>query len=463
VSEARTTAVPGGTSTAHGRRVLAASSVGSFVEWFDFTVYGFTASVLASVFFPPDKQVAALLATFAIYAVAFFARPLGAVVFGWIGDRRGRRPALASSILLMGTATLLIGVLPGYATIGALAPALLLVLRVLQGISGGGEFAGALTYTLEHAPDGKRGRWLGIVAGVTLLSTAAGTALVVSLRAANEEWFVGGGWRVAFIVGGLLAMVGLYLRSRLDETPAFRESEEKTASETEGAVGAAPVHPFRETVRRHGRTLVVQFAYFTAVGVATHILIGYVPTYLTTVVGMPSVQALVITTGALLLGVVVTLTVGRLSDRVGRRRPLLTVVAWAIVTTVPAYLLLTTGQGTAVAIGLAALAISVGGYQGCMLAMVELFPARVRYSGVGIPYNVSYAVFAGTAPLVSQALVGATGSMIAPAVYVTAITVLAAPILFRLLPETRGADLVAGVDSPVDDRLEPPASRVEAS
>jgi MFS transporter, MHS family, proline/betaine transporter len=452
-----TTHRPRPASSAEARRVLTASSVGSFVEWFDFTVYGFTATVLAKVFFPPDKAVAAILATFAVYAIAFFARPLGAVVFGRIGDRRGRKPALTASILMMGAATLLIGVIPGYATIGWFAPLLLLILRLVQGVSGGGEFAGAMTYALEFSPEGRRGAWVGIVAAVTLFSTAAGTGVVLALQSVSETWFAAGGWRWAFVVGGVLAVIGLYLRSRLEESPVF-ETVERSAK-------ARPVRPFRELVQQHGRLLVVQFAFFTAVGVAVHILVGYVPTFLTSVVGISSVPALLLATAALLFGVVVILVVGRLLDRFGRRRPLLTTLAWSIVTTIPAYLLLTSGNYVAVAVGLAALALSVGGYQGCMLAMFELFPARVRYSGTAIPYNVSYAVFAGTAPLVSQALIDATGSMLAPAVYVTVIALIAAPFLVKLLPESKDADLLAGTDGIDGDAAgaTAPAPPIEAS
>src|SRR5262245_7431513 len=314
--------------TVSRRRVLLASSVGNFVEWFDFTLFGFTATVLATVFFPPGDDVAALLGAFAVYGVAFFARPLGAYVFGRIGDRRGRRTALGLSIVLMGAATAAIGVLPGWSQAGALAPALLLACRLVQGFSAGGEYTGALTFSVEHAPDGRRAWYVGLVGASTWLGTVGATLTVVIFQNVSGEAFASGGWRWPFIIGGLISVVGLFLRLRVDETPVFTDVQEKAEQVK---------RPFRELVHGYWRTLLLLFAYFAVVGVLTHMFLGYMPTYLQKATGMSATTVLTITTVLNVVSIPVTLWLALQADRHGRR-PLVRIGAVAaVVVVVPAY------------------------------------------------------------------------------------------------------------------------------
>lgn len=405
------------------RRVIAGSSIGGVVEWFDFTLFGLTAPLLARVFFPESAGTSALVMTFAVYAVAFVARPVGAVVFGQIGDRIGRRPALSASIILMGVATAAIGLLPGYQTIGVAAPLLLILARLLQGFSAGGELTGALVFSHEHAPATRRGRWVGIVSGTTMLGPAGAAALVLGFQLMSGDWFEAGGWRWTFIIAGSGALVGIYLRLKVEETPDFQATQRDKPA----------LSPFSELVRDHRRVLVIQFAYFTVAGLVVHTLVGYVPTYLIEVAEVTSIQSSYAFISGALVAVLSAILTGRMVDRVGWLIIVRAAVIWTIASTVPAFILMGTGLLVPVVLGLAILGISAGMFGACMVATLELLPARVRYSGTALPYNVAYAVFAGTAPLVSTWLIDASENSISPAIYTSVITVLAAPVLLATL------------------------------
>lgn len=418
-----------------GKKIILACAIGNFVEWFDFTLYGFSVTVLATVFFPPGNRTAALVAAFAIYGVTFLARPAGAVFFGRLGDRRGRRTALASSIVVMGAATGAIGLIPGYQTIGLLAPLLLLLCRLAQGFSAGGEYTGAATYVIEHAPSNRRGFWVLLALTSTTLAAAAATGTVLVFRLVAADTFAAGGWRWPFVIGGLLAMVGVYLRLRLDETPVFKAAAAERERE---------VRPLRELWRNHRRTMLVLVVYFAYVGVLTHMFLGYLPSYLDVAVGIDPTVALYAILAVEVVWVLCTPLLGLIVDRVPRR-PLLRVGAvGGLVAVVPAYLLIGTGNVLAIGVGLLMMMLPVATMSACLLAVLEMYPAAVRFSGVALPYNVAYALFAGTAPLVSETLIGASGSILAPAFYATAIALIAVPILFRAVPETRHADLRYG-------------------
>lgn len=412
------------------RGVLFASSVGNFVEWFDFTLYGYTAGVLALTFFPPGNRTAALLGTFAVYGVAFLARPLGAVVFGRIGDRRGRRSALSLSIILMGAATAAMGLLPGWSSAGVVAPVLLLGCRLVQGFSAGGEYTGALTFTVEHAPDGRRAWYLGLVGASTMLGAVGATAVALVFRSAFGDRFATDGWRWMFVLAGVVALIGLVLRLRVDESPVFAEMR-----------ASAPARPFRELVRGHRRTLLVLFVYFAVLGLLTHMFLGYLPTYLSEAIGMPGGTVLALTTAANLASIPVALWLSVLADRHGRRRQIRLGALAAVVLIVPAYLLIGTGSLVAVVVALLAFVVAVSLLQMGALSVLELYPTSVRFSGMALPYNLAYAVFGGTAPLVSELLVKGTGALIAPAVYASVVALIALPILVKGIPETKGTSL----------------------
>lgn len=417
-------------------RIVLAGAAGNFVEWFDFTLYGFSAAVIAATFFPADGATQALLATFAIYGVAFVARPAGAVVFGWVGDRLGRRTALSASVLLMGMATAAVGLLPGWASIGVAAPVLLLVCRLLQGLSAGGEYTGAMTFNAEHAPAGRRALWMGFIGSSTMLGVTGATLTVVIFRSVGGDAFDAGGWRWPFVIGGLLSLVALVVRLGVDETPVFTELTEDKPR---------PGHPIGYLLRTYWRTLLVLLCYFGVLGVVTHMFLGYMPTYLGQAAGVSASAALTIITVLTLVAAVAGPVFGALGDRVGRRPLVRAGAIGAVVLTVPACLLIGTRTMAAVVLGMFVLLMVVSLLGAGAMAVLEMLPADVRFSGVALPYNVAYAVFAGTAPLLSQLLVDLTGSLLAPAFYATALALVGLPVILRGIPETKGVDLRTGV------------------
>jgi MHS family proline/betaine transporter-like MFS transporter len=418
------------------RKALVAAATGNFVEWFDFTLYGFMAVTLASVFFPPDSGKAALLAIFAVYGSAFIARPLGAVFFGSIGDRLGRRGSLSLAIGLMGVSTAAIGLLPTYAAAGALAPTLLLLCRLIQGFSAGGEFAGAATFVVEHAPPGRRPLYLAILGGSTSLGVVGATAAVLAFRSAGASAFDNGGWRWAFLVGGALAIVGLILRLGVEETPVFSAAVEQQQNRN-----GTRRSPLRELLTQHRRVMGIVFVFFASIGVLSHMMLGYMPTYLVTSAGIASSTALVLTMFAMIVPLPMALVLAGFVEKVGRRPFLRAGAVSAVLVVIPCYLLIGTGNKPAIGIALIVLMFVVLLLNTGLLVILEILPTRLRYIGTAVPYNVAYALFAGTAPLVCQALVDSTGSALAPAFYGTAIALLACPVLLRGIPETKGTDL----------------------
>ena len=249
------------------RKVIAASAIGNFVEWFDFAVYGFLAVTIASLFFPPGNPTLALLQTFAVFAVSFALRPLGGIVFGILGDRIGRKRVLSITVLLMAGATTLIGLLPTYASIGLVAPLLLALARCLQGFSAGGEYAGACAFLMEHAPTEQKARYGSFVPVSTFAAFACAAGLVFGMgfwldEAQMQAW----GWRLPFLIAAPLGLVGLYMRLRLDESPAFQAL----------AAQAHPEHsPLRETLREHGGTVLCLSAFISATALSFYMFTTY--------------------------------------------------------------------------------------------------------------------------------------------------------------------------------------------
>ncbi|WP_051579600.1 MFS transporter [Pseudonocardia acaciae] len=410
------------TASRMGGRAVIAGAIGNFIEWYDYAVYGYLAGTIATLFFPAGDRLAALLSTFAVFALGFVIRPLGAVVFGHLGDRIGRRPALSAAIILMGLATFAIGVLPTYAQIGAFAPALLVLARLAQGFSAGGEWGGSAAFLVEHAPPGRRaffGSWhqFGVVGG--LLAGASFTALLPVLLGDVRS-----GWRIPFLVGLALAAIGLYVRLRIAETPSFR------ALERTGEVAHAPL---REAVRGNRLATLTAFGIALLPGVAFYATLVYVPTYLVEVVGLSSGWALSATVVALVTTLLFTPVMGALSDRVGRRPMLIAAGVGYVVLTYPVFLLLAQrafGAVLAAEVLIGLLFAVLGSVLPATL--VELFPTQVRYSALSIGYNFSVAVFGGTAPFLATFLVAVTGSRASPSFLVIAGGLVSLVIAFRM-------------------------------
>jgi len=406
------------------KRVICAAAIGNFVEWFDFAVYGFLATVIASQFFASGDSSVALLKTFAVFAVAFAFRPLGGIFFGMLGDRIGRKRVLAATILLMAGATTLIGLLPTYAHIGLIAPLLLTIIRCVQGFSAGGEYAGACAYLMEHAPRGKRA-WYGSFVPVSTFSAFAAAAVIAYALDASlsPEAMASWGWRVPFLIAAPLGIVGLYLRWRLDETPAFQ------AVENEHAVAHSPL---RETLKTQGGAICCLGAFVSLTALSFYTFTTYFTTYLQVAGGLSRATALLISVIALVCAALMCPLAGAYSDKVGRRATILTTGVGLIVVIYPAFMLASSGSFAGAVVGVLLLAMGAvlsGVVTAALLS--EVFPTRTRYTASAITYNMAYTIFGGTAPLMATWLIGMTGTNLAPAYYLIAISLLPWPVAWR--------------------------------
>jgi MHS family proline/betaine transporter-like MFS transporter len=422
-----------GVSPATLRKVISAAAIGNFVEWFDFAVYGFLATTIAQQFFASGDPSVALLKTFAVFAVAFAFRPLGGIVFGMLGDRLGRKRVLAMTILLMAGATTLIGILPTYAAIGVWAPLLLTLIRCVQGFSAGGEYAGACAYLMEHAPRHKRA-WYGSFVPVSTFTAFACAAVVAYALEANlsAEAMASWGWRLPFLIAAPLGIVGLYLRWRLDETPAFQ------AVTRDHDVAHAPL---AETLRNHGRAILCLGAFVSLTALSFYMFTTYFATYLQVVGGLSRAGALLVSVIALLFAALICPLAGAFSDRVGRRATILCTGLLLIAVVYPAFRMASSGSLGAAIGGVMLLAIGAvlsGVVTAALLS--ETFPTRTRYTASAITYNMAYTLFGGTAPLMATWLIGQTGSNLSPAFYLMAVAVLALAGGLAL-PETAGISL----------------------
>lgn len=417
------------------RKVMTASAIGHFVEWYDFAVYAYTAPVIAKLFFPNDDALVSLLSTFAVYAVGFVMRPIGAFVLGSLGDRIGRRKVLAGVILLMGVATTTIGLLPTYAQIGVLAPILLVLMRLTQGFSAAGETIGSNSFVAEHSPLARRGRNVGTVYTWSNVPPVLAALLVLALtesmtNASYESW----GWRVPFLLSAPLAVVGLYIRTKVDETPTFSAMQEARTIETA---------PIRRVFAEHRRAMVTCFSIAAVASLGYYSLTGYFYTYMTVTIGLDKASALISNSIALTITFLTVPVAAAVSDRIGRRTTLVVAAVANAAVAVPAYLLAGHGTLGSAIVSQSLLALTLGMFFGPAGAtFVELFPSRMRYTGASISYNLAFTVFGGTAPLLSIWLIKVTGTTIAPAWYVVAVS-LAALAVISTMPETRHRSMLS--------------------
>ncbi|WP_030805499.1 MFS transporter [Streptomyces sp. NRRL F-2799] len=402
-------------------RALVAGSVGNFIEWYEFGVYGYFATVIAERFFTPagGGTVEGLVKTYASFALAFFFRPVGAALFGRLGDRIGRRPVLILVISLMTVTTALIGALPTYATVGVLAPWLLTLLRVLQGLSAGGEFGGAVAVMTEFAPPGRRGlygAWQSFTVALGLLGGAGVAAALASLLSQSQlsSW----GWRLPFLLALPMGLGALWLRLRLDETPTFREQEPAESLPGRDVAWAVAL----------GAGRVMGWA---AAGYAFLVVL---PSYLQTALHATFREALTATVLANLGFAASIIPAGLLSDRIGRRPVMLTGTALVVVLAVPLLNLLQSDGTSTPLKGLAVLL--AGAVVGLMAGpgpalLAEMFPTRVRCTGLGLAYALSNAVFSGCAGLIITEAVKRTGNVDVPAYYAAAACAVSVLALFK--------------------------------
>jgi len=412
------------------KKITLAGVVGNILEWYDFAVFGYFAPLIGLKFFPSESHLASLIKAFGVFAAGYLMRPLGGVIFGHIGDRLGRKKALQVSVLMMALPTTLLGLLPTHAQIGISAAGLLMLLRLIQGVSVGGELIGSISFVTESAPPHKRGfvgSWtlFSAVGGVMLGSAVATLINFTFDPAALNAW----GWRLPFLPGILVGIFGLWLRRGLVETPAFERAKQS---------GQLQKIPLVEALRTQWDRILQVSCLVCLLAVGFYMLFLWWPTYLAHMVRPPVGHALLVNTLATLFLMALIPLAGWLSDRVGRKKVL---AASSLAMALLAYpLFVVTDFGT-VAGAVSAqfvFAVIMSMPEGAMpAAMVEMFPAHTRLSGVGMGYNISLAVFGGTTPLVCTWLVHKTGVIAAPAYYLIAVSAvsLAAALL---LPQAAG-------------------------
>ncbi|MFJ6750115.1 MULTISPECIES: glycine betaine/L-proline transporter ProP [unclassified Streptomyces] len=412
------------------RRAVSAAALGNTMEWFDFGVYAYLAGTLGRVFFPSSSPGAQVVSTFATFAAAFLVRPLGGLVFGPLGDRIGRKRVLAATMIMMAISTFAVGFLPTYAAVGFAAPILLLVCRLVQGFSTGGEYAGATTYIAEYAPDKRRGflgSWLDFG---TFVGYSLGSGLVTILTAVlGDDGMVDWGWRLPFLVAGPLGLIGLYMRLRLEETPAFQREAElahEAAEKSRAEGGDDPIEDARQS--GHGRLKEIFTQHWEAVlicmglvllyNVTNYMVTSYLPTFMTETLGEDDLTAQLLVLGTMIVVVLTITTVGRTSDRWGRRPVFMAGSLAMIVLAIPAVLLIREGGILLPAFGCLILGLLLVCFAGTSASTLPaLFPTRLRYGALSISFNISVSLFGGTTPLIASALVQATGSEMIPAYY----------------------------------------------
>ncbi|WP_459970909.1 MFS transporter [Mycobacterium sp. MUNTM1] len=421
------------------RRDTLATAIGNFMEWYDFGVYGYIATTIAQVFYPGNSVSAVhLIATFSTLAAAYVVRPLGGFVLGPLGDRVGRKRVLVITILLMAVGTTMTGLLPGYATIGLWAPILLLVARVFQGLSTGGEFVGAMTYLVERAPDRKRGRMVGFLPLGNLVGFVLAGLLVTGLQAwLPSHDMLAWGWRVPLLLGAPFGVVALYLRLRIEESPAYKQ----VSSDPDAPAGRGR-QQFRRTVLEQWRPMLVCAAIVVTSQVPDFMLTGYLPTYLKVVVHVGNTASLIIIVATLAILMAAVVFVAMLSDRIGVKPIMWTGCGLLVLASVPAFLLMRFG-GVLPLIFLGVLL--VGLMELCFdgttpQALPALFPTRVRNGALAISYNIALSTVGGTTPVIAQALISGTGSAMVPA-YMLIFAGLVGTVTLRFMPEVAGKPL----------------------
>ncbi len=405
------------------KKIIIAGMIGNGLEWYDYALYGQFASVISTLFFPASNAYISLIQTYGVFAAGFAMRPVGAILFGFIGDRFGRRISLAISILMMAIPTALIGFLPTYQKIGIVAPVLLTIIRLMQGLSLGGELSGSIAFVVEHAPLKKRGlagssSLFSAVAGILFGSLVGTTAAQLLTPEQLADW----GWRVPFIFGIVIGLVGLYIRAKLQESPTY------LAAKDEGRLSEKPL---REMFRHHTKELFIGIGIYLTVTVPFYMLVVFLLSFMVKFLGHTMPESLLMNSIALLVLLPVIPYSAMISDRIGRKPVLIFGAVSLLVFSYPIFMFLVQPGFVYPFIGHLVFAISLGVFLGPVPTMlVELFPTKVRYTGMALSYNICAALFGGTAPMVATWMIKETGSNMVVALYLIACSIITLFTLF---------------------------------
>ncbi|MEV6898476.1 MFS transporter [Amycolatopsis sp. NPDC051372] len=411
---------------ARRRRIIIAASAGNFAEWYDWGVYGVVATIIAAKFFPGNDPAVALLNTYAVFALGYIARPIGGIFFGWIGDKYGRRRALSISILFTCFGTALMGVLPTYAQIGLLAPVLLLVCRLAQSMGAGGEYASAISFVFEHSPAARRARNVSTLIATTFIGILCGSLLArVFSSILTKDEYQTFGWRILFLVGLPLAAFGVYLRSKVEESPEF----ELLVKAREKAKAAAT--PLRDALRLHWVPIVIFIVCTASYALLSTTITSFLTTFLINVGKLDSTEAYNATIVSNVLVIAGTLVMGPVADKIGLRKALSLTGLVVAILAVPS-LALAAGGGVGAFTGGAL----IGACKGllalpALLAISQIFPTAVRVTAGALAYNVAQAVFGGTGPIIGVWLNDVTGGPYGLGVYLAVLGLVTAIVAFR--------------------------------
>ena len=402
------------------RQAVAAAVVGNVLEWYDFAIYGYLATIIAKTFFPSADEIGALLATFAAFGVGFVARPVGGIVIGRIGDVRGRKAALVLTIFMMAVGTVGIGLIPSRASIGIFAPILLVICRLLQGFSAGGEWGGSTAFIVEWAPPGRRGffgsfQQASVAVGLLMGSGVAALFSTALTSAQLEDW----GWRLPFLIGAVLVPVGIYMRRNIGETPAFEEAGQQAPAEPGPS-------PFTLAAKAFGFTILWTVAYY--------VMLSYMPTFTQKYAGLSRTEALWSNTIGLFFLVIAVPTMGTLSDRIGRKPLLLACCVAFAVLSYPLFTVIASGVGFATIVGIQILfGLMIALFSGAgPAAIAEIFPTSSRSTWMSTGYSLATAIFGGFAPYTATWLIEQTGSPVSPTYYLIAAAVVSALVIAGL-------------------------------
>lgn len=394
--------------------IVAPGLVGNILEWYDFALYGYFAHIISPVFFPSDNKLISLITTFSVFAIGFIMRPVGALLFGHMGDRYGRKKSLSLAILLMAIPTTLIGCLPSYQSIGLLAPLLLLLMRLLQGLAVGGEFTGSMVYIIEHVNQKKRGFYSSLVMSSAFIGLLLGSLMALLVDGLDDNY--PNLWRAAFILSFVLGFIGLYLRMGMPESPAFQELRKE---------GNITFNPIKKIFREYPMKVFLGFLVVMLPTAGFYLCFLYMASYLNAFIDIKVHEALFINSTAMLFIILGLPCVGYVSDKVGIYKTLYTGGISFLLLSIPLFYLINTHDYFLILLSEIIFACLVAiSFSAIPIFLVNLFPADIRYTGISLPYNLATALIGGTIPLVSTVLIYYSNNNYAPAIYLSFIALL---------------------------------------